>query len=372
MNIIARIVGVSIYFLTLIIICFLLKKCKRKNVNKVLFIYSILLSLFGFFFVPNIHNDLYRIYESMNGYSIIPFKSFFSNYVLKSSVPISLLYYWVIGQFKINGLLPFITSFIFYTNVFYIIGDFYKKNEISNKALGLSLLIIMCNSSFFETISGIRNMLAFSIILRCFYNEFYNNKSIIKNIIYYVIAALIHPAAIIPIFFRLIFSLIEKKSSLKLKVLIPILSVGILVLLYYFGNSFIQNAINMGENYINKVEYSYIWETILSCLIILALIFMKIRCKNFSFIEKSRTGLLNNKKYSIIIELMAIMFILEHSIFFRYGNFNLFLNIPIIMIYCSELYNEKNKNYKLVFIYFLVILAITCIRGNLCSLKFWG
>lgn len=370
MNIIARIVGVSIYFFTLIIICFLLRKCKKENVNRILFIYSILLSLMGFFFVPNIHNDLYRVYEIMNGYSIIPFKSFFENYVLKSSVPISLLYYWMIGQLKINGLLPFITSFIFYTNVFYIIGDYYKKNNISNKALGLSLLIIMCNSSFFETISGIRNMLAFSIILRCFYDEFYNNKSIVKNIIWYVVSSLIHPAAIIPIFLRLIFSLIEKKSSSKLKVLIPVLSVGVLVFLYYFGFSFIQNAINMGENYINKVEYSYIWETILSCLIIVALIFMKIRCKKFTFLE-NRTGLLNNKNLSRIIELMTILFIFEHSIFFRYSNFNLFFNIPIIMVYCNELYNNKNKNYRLVFLYFISLLIITCIRGNLCSLKFW-
>ena len=131
MKITARIIGVSIYFLTLVIMCFLLIKSRKENVKKILFIYSILLSLMGFFFVPNIHNDLYRVYETMNEYSIIPFKSFFQNYVLKSSVTISLIYYWGIGQLKINGLLPFITSFIFYTNVFYIVEDYYKKNNIT-------------------------------------------------------------------------------------------------------------------------------------------------------------------------------------------------------------------------------------------------
>lgn len=371
MKITARIIGVSIYFLTLVIMCFLLIKSRKENVKKILFIYSILLSLMGFFFVPNIHNDLYRVYETMNEYSIIPFKSFFQNYVLKSSVPISLIYYWGIGQLKINGLLPFITSFIFYTNVFYIVEDYYKKNNISNKALGLSLLIIMCNSSFFETISGIRNMLAFSVILRCFYDEFYNNRSITKNIIWYVISTLIHPAAIIPIFLRFVFSLIEKKSTSKLRILIPVFSIGVLLILYYFGTSFIQNAINMGENYINIVEYSYIWETIISCLIIIALIFMKIRCKKILFVE-NKVGLSNNINFSRIIELMLILFIFEHTIFFRYSNFNIFLNIPIIMVYCNELYKNKSKNYRLVFLYFINILIITCIRGNLCSLKFWG
>ena len=370
MNIAARVFGVLIYFFTLISVCLLIQKCKKDKVKRVLFIYSIILSFMGFFFVPNINNDLYRIYDIMDSYSTIPFADFFNKYVVKSNVPVSLIYYWTIGQFKINGLLPFFTTLIVYTNIFYIAVDYYKKNNISNKTLALSILIIMCNSSFFETISGIRNMLAFSILLRCFYSEAYNNRSIIKNLVFYIISALIHPATIVLILLRLIFSLIEKRTNSKFKKTIPALLVCLVVFLFFSGNAFIQNAIYMSESYIHSVEYSYIWETFLSFLILLFLVFMKIDYKKSNLNNNVTEGLINNKKFSQILEFIIFLFISKHSIFFRFNNFNLFLNIPIILAYCGDL-DSKDKRYRFIFLYFIFILIVSCIRGNLCSLKFW-
>lgn len=372
MNILARAIGVTFYFTILTVICLFLRKSDKKNVKKTLFLYTIILSLMGFFFLPNKYNDLYRIYEIMNNYSKIPIKDFFVNYVSKSNVPVSLIYYWIIGQFKINGLLPFITTFIFYSNIFYILYDFYEKNNISNKALSLSLLIIMCNSSFFETISGIRNMLAFSILLKCFYDEFYNNKYLSKNIIWYVISALIHPSTIVLIILRFSFLVLEEMTSNKAKVLLVYVTAILSILIFAYGSPFIENVISMGKNYVLNGDYSYIWETFISVLLLIALYFIKIRCKKFSFLDGNvRLGLLNNKKMSKLLEVIVLLFIFEHSIFFRFSNFNLFLNIPIILIYNDELFKSDNDNYRYIKFYFYSILFLSCIRGNLCSLKFW-
>ena len=327
----------------------------------------------GYFFKPNIYNDLYRIYDQMNYYSSISFGKFFSNFLVKSNVPISLLYYWFIGQLPIRNLLPFITCFIFYSNIFYIMCDFCKKEKCSNSAISLSLLIIMCNSSFMEVISGIRNMLSFSILLKCFYDEFYNKKPVYKNFIYYVIACLIHQSCIILVFLRVLFLFFEKKLLKKRKFSIYLLTFVLLILAFYIGKPYIINSLSKGMSYVITDGYSYIWETILSSFILISLIFIKFRCKKFNFLDENYAiNLNNNKNFSRILEIIAIIFIFEHSIFFRINNFNLFLNLPIILTYTNELFKQNNKNYKFVYLSYTLILIISCIRGDLCSLKFWG
>lgn len=372
MNLGARIIGVSIYVALLLAFCFLIRRTSKKSVKKVLLLYAVILSVIGFFFVPDKGNDLYRAFDSMQYYSSIPFDQFFNNMVLKSTTPLSLLLYWTVGQLNNPGLLPFIASLVFYFNIFYIFYDYSKKENISNKAMSIGLLVIMCNSSFFEVISGIRNMLAFSIVLRCIYNEFYNEKPIYKNIIWYLIAILIHPAALAVVFLRLFYAVFQKSKTVLRKVIVVISSICLISFLWFFANDFIMGAIAKGVDYVENDGYSYLWETAISLLILLALVFIKYRCGSFSSTsQNNKIALQNTRNVSRLIEGIMMIFIFEHSIFFRFGNFNLFFNIPILLTYFNSLIKQKNNNYKLAVLYFVLILVITCVRGNLCSLKFW-
>ena len=373
MNLGARIIGVGTYVFFLLFFCFLIGKVGKKGVKKVLIAYAIILALIGFFFVPNAENDLYRVHGVINDFSKIPFDTFMTKSVPASNVPVALIYYWIIGQFSINGLISFITALIFYLNIFYVFSDYAKKNDITGKALSLSLLIIMCNSSFMEVIGGIRAMLSFSIILRCIYNEIFNNKSLLKDIIWYVVAALIHPVSLAVIIIRLVFATFQKSKTKIKKWFLTIFSIVSLIMLFCFGNQFITAMTDKANNYINNDSYSYIWGYIITFLILVGIFVLQKKCKGFeNNTIDARLSLKNNRFFSYVIEMLMLVFVYEYSIFSRFGNFNLLLNIPVIIYYTNTLLKNNNKSYKYLLLYFLGILLLTCVRGDLCALKFWG
>lgn len=362
----ARLFGVITYCVSLIIICYLLSK-RNSNTKTILIIYCLLLSIMAFLFKPAYGNDLHRIFEVMEIYAKEDFFVFIDR--LKSfNGPLSLIYFRIIGQFEIKGLLPFFTTIICYSNIFYVFYSYSRDNNISKKAQAISLLIIMCNSSFFECISGIRTMLAFSILLRCYYNENYKEKYLWKNIILYIVACMIHPIAIIITivrfadYFRI--KLLIKSERNFLQIVILLFMVGSFI---FIGYRYINNTFIMAEKYLIEGKYTYIWENIItSLLFVLIFIFQNNITKN-----KSDEKLVRNKKYSRIYEIIILGFCREHNIFFRINNYNLFLNIPIILTSTEKILNSKNENYKFLILYTMMILILTCTRGNLCSLKFW-
>ena len=360
----ARIFGVSTYFITLLSFCYLLSR-KNSNTKKVLIAYCIILAIMAFLFKPATGNDLYRIYDLVDAYSKSSFSQFV-NKLIASNTPISLIYYRVIGLIGIKNLLPCITSIIYYLIVFYIFDDYSEKHRISKKAQSISLLIIMCNSSFFECISGIRTMLAFSLLLKCFYDENYKNKSIIKNIPLYICACLIHSIAIVITITRLIYYI---KAKIKNKKSLPsiIAMLALFSAFFVYGYSYIIGATDKANEYFKEGGYNYIWENIITVLLFILILFIQSNIKKKSE-EKS---LLKNKNYSRLYQIIIVASCMEHNTFFRLNNFNLFLNTPIILTSIDKYITRNNNNYRYIVVYTLMILIITCIRGNLCSLKFW-
>jgi hypothetical protein len=63
----------------------------------------------------------------------------------------------------------------------------------------------MISGRFIGVISGIRNGLAFILLIKCFYEEYFEGKTILKNIIFYIMSILIHPSAIVIILYRFVF-----------------------------------------------------------------------------------------------------------------------------------------------------------------------
>lgn len=369
----ARIFGVGLYVALLCFFCILIGKTKQKNIKGIMIAYAIMLSLMGFFFVPNQQADLYRLRELMNFYAQKPFSVLLSDYVAVSNTPVTLVYYWIIGRTGIDGLLPFVTALIFYLNVFYIFYDYSYKQKITGKALSFTLLIIMCNSSFLEVISGIRTMLSFSIVLRCMYNELYNNRSIIGHLLLYLIAAFIHPVSLVMVLLRFLFILFQKDESRKRKALLVALSIVTIVLLISFGENYVLGAFQKGVGYVSGDPYSYIWEAIISTLILLLLIVIHKNCGKFEYAEGSeKVSLLNNRSFSRMIELIMIVFCFEYNTFYRFGLFNIFLNIPVLLYYTDKVLIKKKNHMKLLYLFCLGILIIVCLRGNLCALKFWS
>lgn len=353
MYILERLFALSIYVLILIIITNIIYKNKYKSLKKILLIYTLILSGMGFLFVPAKGNDLYRIYLALDSYSKMDFSTFLNNLDI-SSTPLATIYYYAIAQIGYYRLLPAITCFITFNNLFYIIIDYSKKKKIDSKAISFTVLFIMATGFYFDVISGIRTFFAFSILARCFYDEMYNNKKMYYNSIFYIIACLIHASAFGILLLRFIFLIFNNKEKMVYKI-IPII---ILIIAYIIAKEYFYSAIEKLDSYVNNSTYFWIWDFI-KILIIVAISI---------FVIKNDQWNRNHGFYYLVITFMAI-FIDEFSMFARFGYFSVMISIPMFMSFFSNSTSLKNKQF--VNIITITILLISCARGNLTSLKFF-
>lgn len=368
MNLSARIFGVGIYSFLLIVNVLLIEKTNRRNISKILALYLVELCILAFFFKPGINQDLYRIFGEIKTFSYFNFQGLVENFLKNSSTPIAIIAYWIIGKIGVYHLLPVIAAFIFYINIFHMLNKISKKYNLSSKCIAITLLIIMCNSSFFEVISGIRTMIAFSFIARSYYDEVFEEKNIVHNLPFYLIACLVHNVGIISTLLRFFIYFVYKENK---KCFQNIIFIFIVLVIIYYNFDLIAATMTRAQKYILAGTYNYVWENIITVLLFLMLIFIQKNVKKEKKInDEFSIKLQKYIKFIYLIDLLIIVFSFEHSIFFRFNNFNLMLSIPVVIYYLEN--NKTNKNYKYIVIFTLGILLLSCIRGNLSSLRFWG
>ena len=364
-----RLVGVFTYFSITILFFLLLVKCNKKNLGKILLVCSFILAIMGFFYVPAESADLSRIWSTMKDFSSNSFKEQL-DFSFSTNIPLFHLFTYCISLTGVYSLLPAIVAFIFYLNSFYIIKDYSQKKEYSSLSIGMTFFVFMCFGQFVQVISGIRSMLAFSIIARCVYNEYINNKNILKNIIWYIIASAIHPAALALFLIHLLLTFILSNKFSRLK---KIVSIFIIVsILLIFGKDYVQEMVSSANSYLTEDSYSYIWEYIMAILYLILLLVVLSNLKSVYF------DLVLLKKYVCCFILIVFVFIPVYSIFQRYTVFISILSSPFFMEVinngqvenCAHKYSQ-NKLLQLVFLVSMFILILACSRGNLSGLKFF-
>ena len=355
-----RIIGNTIYCLFLIIFTLYISKKKNKNLKLIFSLYTAILAIMGLLFKPAVGNDLYRINIALEAYSKYNIPDVIKS-LSNSMTPVATLIYYGIAKTGYYSLLPALVTIIVFNNIFYIIKDYSSKNNVDPRATALTLFFVMSTGFFIEVISGIRTMLAFSILARCFYNELYNNRSIGTNILKYICTVLIHSSAIAIIILRLIYGLFY---STNIKLMYKISLLVILPIIYMILNKYILNSLSMFSKYLSADGYFWVWEFIK----ILYLIFI-------SFVIIYINKQLNINKYykfNGLIILFTIILINEFNIFLRFNYFNVFMMIPLVINATNNAYKKQlyNKN-KWLIISSLIMLVLSCTRGNLSSLKFF-
>lgn len=377
MYLLERLLGVFTYTVVLLLVCFLIMKMRKKNIGKILLFYTFALSAMGFLYVPASGADLYRIIPVMHIYSGESFKQILQLF-FDTSTPVAMIYYWIIGQFNVDGLLPAVTAFITYSNIFYIFKDYINKNEnISKKNIALTLFFIMATGFFIETISNIRTILAFSIIVRCIYNEIINQKSIIWNIPLYIIASLIHASSLAITIIRIVFFIFFEKREEKNMLLKKILIIIVLIVTYFlFGDTFVDLMLEKATNYFTDGDYFWIWDCIKTCILIFEIIIFNIYYKKFLKRQKENDSISINNLVNISILMNIIILAVnlqEFNTFFRFTYFNTMINIPVLLNILKYREGEKSDE-KLQFVVFILSMAslgIAVTRGTLSSLKFF-
>lgn len=372
MYIIQRLIGVSIYSIILLIICYLLGVTSKKDHGKILIFYNILLFIMAYNFVPAPGNDLFRQFDTLHYYGSKSLKEIIE-IMMTTATPINALYFHIIGKFNIDGLLPAISSLIACGNIFYIIKNCAIKYNIKSKNIAIALFFFMSTGAYFQAISGIRTTLGFSIVAVCIYNEFINKKSLIKNILWYLLAGLLHPAVLAVILIRIGYLLIQNSNNRKINLLLIIL---FLISGMIYGDKFINSMLEKAFYYTtSKDKFSYFWEYVVGIVKIIIIFTIQYFNRKSNRKEDIDGGMVDLIKFiNLINSIVCIALFLEYNTFDRFLIFNSILFIPVLMN-TLNLELSKIKNIvtlkRFVIILSILMLVIECTRGNLCSLKFF-
>ena len=370
---------IAIFIFSFFLIFFTINIARAKSMKSVkrLFIgYIFVLVLMGYFYIPITNADLYRINGLIN--NSYKYMDFHQILILMTSSrnAIGVLYFWIFGVIGNLKLLPAVTAALFYSNIFYIIYKSSIKYNFSTKTISRIVLFFMAGGQFFEVVSGIRTMLAFSIIALCCYKEFFENKSFILNLPFYIIAVFVHDAAFILFVIRVIYIFLQPEKNIKKRIINIILCVIVMLLGVYFAQDLIARTIYHGSRYVNGDVYFYLSEYIFA---IFCIIFMYYSILIFyKFKKMNKVNSLEMKGFVNFVTLLLIfdtMFYFEYTIFHRYRTFIMMLILPIIGFLLESSKEDKTgilKNYIRNFqLFFLVTYISTISKGNITGLKFF-
>ena len=368
---IERLVGVGIYAITLGYFFNKIQHARSSQaITRYLNHYLIVLCIMAFFYIPGQAADLYRWRRLSEPWMNESLLQFLSHRFISSTTPIGILLIYLCQKTGINGLLPMVCAFGFFSNAFHIIKSESMRENRSPDSIAVYLLFSMSSGRFLEVISGVRCMLAFSIVFRFIYDEIYENRTMLRSVPFYGIAALIHTSAIPLIVIRLICSLFEKKRTVFNSLLNSAIAVGTFIVGIRIGGDYIDAMFTKANSYITSNSYSYRWEyiiVILSMSVVVATIWnlKKNNPKGFNE-EKSII------RFLLILLIGEIATITTYSFFHRFAAVTIFLSAPVILTYLNvENENKRWKSRKRIVAISLIVLLLACVRGNLCGYKFF-
>jgi len=371
MYILERLVGVVLYCLVLLICLVALSVSKKSKV--ILFIYSMALSVMAYFYVPSKSADLYRIFGMMEYYVSFPFNEIL-DLMSTYETPLALLYYYFIGKTGLLNLLPALTALIYYGNIFSVISKVQEKYKLNGYSTAIIVLFVMSFGQYIQVISGIRTMLAFSIIAKCVYQEFFEQKPLIFNFWKYIIAMLFHQAAIVVVVTRILYELFlfntGKSRSTTVKV------GGILIIVFLgirYGNRLFNTVLLSATHYLTSNVYFFFWEFLLTFIHIILIIILMHRYKK---VLKSESSTFHIYRYVSLMLIIDLIFMFEYNTFQRFAVMISMLVIPILGKIFKHIQDNNTMRFSrntttIVIIFSIIILAIACLRGNLSALKFF-
>ncbi|MDW0110675.1 hypothetical protein QT716_11570 [Sporosarcina aquimarina] len=294
--------------------------------------------------------------------------------MMQSYAPLNLLYMHLIGKTNIDGLLPAITSFIFYSNIFYVFKRSVFHFNVRTSDASLVLFFFMSLGVLIEVISGIRTMLSFSFIAVVIYKEMVEGKSVYRHAFWYIAASLIHPAGLVLTGIRFSYYVFEKSKTnyeRLTKILFILITVaGILV----FGRLYLLESYDKAVFYLLEDKFSYFWEYVIGIISLLFVMYILRLVSKSNRLQggfESQRNLIGFSKY---LSILLIIFSIEYNIFHRFVIFLSIMAIPLML----SLFAKQNQtnivrgNFRrFVFYLSCLLLLLACSRGNLTSLKFF-
>ena len=380
MYVFERLVGVAVFSFVLIIICLSLIGKSGKQIRNVLIIYALILTVFGFYYIPYETADLYRINELVDSFSKLSFGKMVDKQKVLGDKGIANYLYWLIGKTGVPQLLPAIVTFVCYSCIFYIISKTAEKNEVSGKNVAIALFFYMSIGNYMLVIAGIRCMLGISLLSFCFFRENAEGKFSLIHLVLYLISALVHPFAAVLIAARFMISIFDNQAkTLKKRLYFLVLGVGIIVAVCLL-DGYVDEIIKKAKSYLGGDGYSYLWEyvlSILACFVMLAVLL-----KRRNIVEKSKLKLNVWILYEVALFFVALVVCYEFTTFHRLTTYIMpIIALPLLMTVLQSIDDKKHAKISFnggvinfgsaVMLVSVVLLFVACFRGSICSFKFF-
>lgn len=376
MFLIERIVGVGIYMSVLLFVCLLLTN-SNISCKTTLKIYLAALCVMAFFYKPYVTADLYRTYESIDYFATIDFHTFWNDHVLTTSTPVAKLLYWCVGKTGVNALLPTFSAFLSYSCIFYIINRTKEIYSISNKNTAYVIFFIMTTSIYISVIGGIRMMIALSMIAYSFFRGTVEKKIRLTDVLFYILSLFIHAMSLVCVGMCVLVMLLDSDKSFVKKIGYVLIGLGAVIFAATFFNGVLDAFYEKFFVYVFGDRHSDPWEYIMGAFIVATLILLFAEYRRVRR-ETSCLRVKDCNTVTILCVAVALCFFFEFSIFYRFGGqLAVLFSIPSMMLTLEKTEGRtsvvsKHFNFRSVLILMsLVIAAISCTRGSLCSLKFF-
>lgn len=196
---------------------------EKKHKRYYCFLLSVMIGIICYYIVPNRGMDISRYYEYLDEIRYLPITEALKGISSQSEI-ITNLFFYVISQLNNNSLVVFFSSLIYYNILFYIIIDYCKIKDLTNKQINMIIIYAMITIWIIPNILGIRYAIAMVVFLLAIYLDMVKQK---KNIIYkllYILPIFIHSSTILFLIMRLILLISNRKTKILIIAIIVLIS----------------------------------------------------------------------------------------------------------------------------------------------------
>lgn len=196
---------------------------EKKHKRYYCFLLSVMIGIICYYIVPNQGMDITRYYEYLDQIRYLPITEALKGISNQAEV-ITNIFFYLISQLNNNSLIVFFSSLIYYNILFYIIIDYCKIKELTNKQINMIIIYAMITIWIIPNILGIRYAIAMVVFLLAIYLDIVKQK---KNIIYkllYIVPIFIHSSTVLFLIMRLILLISNRKTKILVIAIIVLIS----------------------------------------------------------------------------------------------------------------------------------------------------
>lgn len=371
-----RVISLTCFFIVMVIMCYLISHMKENQYKVILVLYIGILGIFAWNFISPDFYDLTRLKIYILKWVNMSFDEVI-DYAFTRPDPSWVFFAYFCNFFDDDNFLQTSSCVLGASFLFSVYSKLIKKFKVHECDRGWLVFFGLASGSLFMgLISGIRSTLATLIVFYCIYNEYFEKRNIIYNLPLYLVAAGFHPFAFSLIIVRILFLSIQTSKSLVRRAFFIILSISLIGLCFYYGQFFIESALDKGVSYSTDSQgYFYIWDGIISFIGI----FLNFLLLYWYYKYNKKVNLSLYNSYSIYVFFMSIGSLmtipLSFTIFVRLAHYAMLLSIPLFSyIFNSITRTIINDDYKIKFFVKLLTILLCIIgftRGSIYAYKFF-